>query len=88
MRTFKMNKKYLNEFIEALAKLRGKADIKDFLSGILTIQELDEIPKRLQIIKMLKKSITQREISVALGVGISTVTRGSIEIKKGRFKKI
>jgi TrpR family transcriptional regulator, trp operon repressor len=83
-----MDKKYLKEFIAALAKLKGEADIGDFLSGILTIQELDEIPKRLQIIKMLKKGVTQREISAALGVGISTVTRGSIEIKKGRFKRI
>jgi TrpR family transcriptional regulator, trp operon repressor len=83
-----MNKKYLKEFIAELMKHSGKADIEDFLKGILTIQELDEIPKRLQIVKMLKQGIPQREISVRLGVGISTVTRGSIEIQKGKFKTI
>ena len=83
-----MNKKYLREFIAALMERKGKSEIEDFLEGILTIQELDEIPKRLQIVKMLKKGIHQREIAASLGVGISTVTRGSIEIKKGRFKNI
>jgi TrpR family transcriptional regulator, trp operon repressor len=83
-----MNKKYLGEFVAALTKRKGKTEIEDFLKGILTIQELEEIPKRLQIVKMLKKGIPQREISAHLGVGISTVTRGSIEIKKGRFKTI
>jgi TrpR family trp operon transcriptional repressor len=83
-----MNKKYLREFIAALMEHRGAAEIEDFLDGILTMQELDEIPKRLQIVKMLKKGVAQREIAAQLGVGISTVTRGSIEIKKGRFKNI
>jgi TrpR family trp operon transcriptional repressor len=83
-----MKNKYLQEFIAALMERKSKAEIEDFLEGILTIQELDEIPKRLQIVKMLKKGIPQREIAAALGVGISTVTRGSIEIKKGRFKTI
>jgi TrpR family transcriptional regulator, trp operon repressor len=83
-----MNKKYLREFIAALMERKGKTEIEDFLEGILTMQELDEIPKRLQIVKMLKKGIHQREIAASLGVGIATVTRGSIEIKKGRFKKI
>ena len=81
-----MNKKYLREFIAALMERKGGAEIEDFLKGILTIQELEEIPKRLQIVKMLKKGVPQREIAAMLGVGISTVTRGSMEIKKGRFK--
>jgi TrpR family transcriptional regulator, trp operon repressor len=83
-----MKNKYLREFIAALAERKSEAEIGDFLEGILTIKELDEIPKRLQIVKMLKKGVSQREIAASLGVGISTVTRGSIEIRKGRFKNI
>ncbi len=83
-----MNKKHLREFIRALMERKDEADIEFFLTGILTLQELEEIPRRLQIIKMLKKGVPQREIAAALGVGISTVTRGSIEIKKGRFKDL
>jgi len=62
--------------------------MENFLLGLFTPQELKEIPTRIQIIKMLKKGIAQKEISEKLGVGIATVTRGSIELKKGRFINI
>lgn len=58
----------------------------DFLNGIFTPQELIEIPTRLEIVKMLKEGIPQHKIAEELGVGIATVTRGSKELKKGRFK--
>lgn len=60
----------------------------DFLYGILTPQELDEIPTRLQIVKLLKKGVPQHEIAKLLKIGVATVTRGSKEIVKGRFKTI
>jgi len=62
--------------------------MQDFLEGILTPQELIEIPHRLAIIKMLKKGISQHEVAEKLGVGIATVTRGSKELQKGRFQTI
>jgi len=60
----------------------------NFLYGILTPQELEEIPVRLQIVKLLKKGTPQHEIAQKLGVGVATVTRGSKEIAKGRFSSI
>lgn len=60
----------------------------DFLNAILTPTELEEIATRLQIVKMLKKGIPQHDIAQKLGVGIGTVTRGSNEIKRGRFKNV
>ena len=83
-----MDRKYLREFIAALMERKGMAEIEDFLEGILTIQELEEIPKRLQIVRMLKMGIPQRRIASELGVAIATVTRGSMEIKKGRFTDV
>lgn len=62
--------------------------MENFLDGILTPQELEEIPVRLQIVKLLKKGIPQHEIAQKLGVGVATVTRGSKEITKGRFSSI
>jgi TrpR family trp operon transcriptional repressor len=61
--------------------------MEEFLMEFLT-QELEEIPKRLAIVKMLKKGIPQHQIAQTLGVGVATVTRGSKEISKGRFKKV
>ena len=80
-----MNATYYNSLIETFLSLKTKKDVKEFLDGILTPKEREEIPVRLQIVKMLKKGIPQHEIASKLGVGVSTVTRGSKEIAKGNF---
>ena len=77
-----------NQLRDFLLQIKNKDEMENFLLGILTPQELDEIPMRLQIIKMLKKGVPQKEISRGLGVGIATITRGSREIRRGRFKYV
>jgi len=81
------DRKYFQELVEEFLRIDKPEDMADFLRGILTPSEIDEIPKRLQIIKLLKAGVLQKEIAVRLGVGIATVTRGSKEVKRGRFKK-
>lgn len=83
-----MNSKYLGQLIVEFLRVKNKKIMKNFLLGLLTEQELEEIPTRVQIVKMLKKGIPQQKIAEKLGVGIATVTRGSSEIKKGRFVNI
>lgn len=83
-----MNRNYLDELIEYLLMIDSKGEMENFLRGLLTERELEELPKRVQIVKMLKKGRTQREIAQELGIGVGTVTRGSTEIKKGRFRSI
>lgn len=82
------DKALLNELIQILLSLKTPVDLEDFLYGILTPKELLEIPKRLEIVKKLKQGIPQHEIANNLNVGVATVTRGSKEIQKGRFKNI
>ena len=62
--------------------------MRDFLFGILTPSELDEIVTRLQIVKLIKKGLPHQEIARRLKVGVATVTRGSRELRMGRFKNI
>lgn len=81
-------KKNLHELINVVLTITDEKDMRNFFEGIFTPNELEEIPTRLQIIKMLKKGVSQHEIAEKLGVGIATVTRGATEIKKGRFKTI
>lgn len=80
--------RFLNALIDTVLSIKTKKELKDFLEGILTPQELDEIPTRLQIIKKLKKGIPQQQIAKELQVGVATVTRGSKELQKGRFANI
>lgn len=77
-----------NQLRDFLISTKSTKEMENFLLGILTPQELDELPMRLEIVKMLKKGVPQKEISRILGVGIATVTRGSRELKKGNFKYV
>lgn len=82
------NNDQLNDLIELFLSIKNREEMKDFLLGILTPKELEEIPTRLSIVKMLKSGTPQHEIASELGVGIATVTRGSAELKRGRFKTV
>jgi len=83
-----MNEKYLEDLIEEFLKIKDKKVMRNFLMGLFTEQELEEIPTRIQIVKMIKKGLPQQKIAEKLGIGVATVTRGSKEIQKGRFINI
>lgn len=83
-----MIKRDVTQLIDTLLSFQTRSEMHNFLEGILTPKEIEEITKRLEIIKMLKAGISQHEISKKLGVGIATVTRGSKELQKGRFKEV
>jgi TrpR family trp operon transcriptional repressor len=80
--------KYLDNFLNEVLVLEDKHELLEFLKGILTPKELEEIPNRLEIIRLLKQGLPQHQIAEKLGVGVATVTRGSKEIQKGRFKQV
>lgn len=71
-----------------LLQIRSVSEMSDFLRGLLTEGELEEISKRVCIVKKLKEGVPHQQIAKELGVGVATVTRGSKEIQKGRFKQI
>ncbi len=81
-------KRYLDQLMEVLMSVKSKEEMEDFLRGLLTPTELEEIPKRLQIVVRLLKGQSQRQIADELGVGIATVTRGARELRSGRFKVV
>lgn len=85
-----MNPKFVDELARLLVSLKNGQLAKSFLKNILTPKEIEEISTRLQIFKLLKKGIPQREIAKRLKVGIGTISRGSRELKydKTDFNKI
>lgn len=82
------NPYWFNELIETILSIKSKDEMSDFLFGILTPKELDQLSTRLQIVKMLKKGINQHNIAKSLKVGVATVTRGSRELKNSRFQNV
>ncbi len=73
--------------VKALARLlasaRNTREIASLLGEILTPQELTAVSERLQIIKMLLKGSTQREVRDQLNVSIATVSRGARLLQEG-----
>lgn len=78
----------MNELICLLFSVKTEKEMRELLEGLLTPKELEELPKRIQIVKMLKSGVPQHEIAETLGVGVATVTRGSKEIQKGNFSMV
>lgn len=72
--------------ISVIDTIQDKRLLEDFLVGITTAKERDELAKRLEVIKRLLDGQPQHKIADDLGVGVATVTRGSKELSDGRFK--
>lgn len=82
-----MKKSGLSFLIESLLSVKSKKEMEALLHGLLTQKELEEIPKRLEIFRQLKRGVPQHEIAGKVGVGIATVTRGSLELQRGQIQK-
>ena len=79
---------YKYELVEIFSKIHGdRGFMAEFLKDMLTPAEFETIALRWQIVKKLNRGETHRSIAGDLGLGISTVTRGSRELrnKNGGF---
>ncbi len=71
-------KQYKKELLEMLSQMAAdKRQLSDFLHDILTPAEYREIATRWQIVKKLADQEGHRTIASELGIGVSTVNRGS-----------
>lgn len=81
-------KEYRRELVNVFTKINANKELThEFLLDIMTPAEFDEASIRWQVVKKLKKGETHRQVAGDLGIGISTVNRGSRELrnKKGGF---
>ena len=71
---------------DLLAVLAGLSDIRDIsslLSDLLTPQETEALTERWLIAERLSRGEPQRAVADALGVSITTVSRGARSLKYG-----
>ena len=85
-----MNSDFIKQLAKVIVDIEDEKLAEDFLKNILTPSELEEISKRLQVVKLLNKGIAQREVAKKLAVSMGTVSRGSRELKYGAkgFSKV
>ena len=75
-------------FTSIVHEIRDKELLEDFLLAVTTPKERAELGMRVEIIARLLDGEPQAKIAADLGVGVATVTRGSKELKAGRFKAL
>lgn len=71
------------DLLAVLATLSGAADIDLLLRDLLTPHEREALAERWQIVKALAGGHTQRDVRDRLGCSITTVSRGSKQLKYG-----
>ena len=71
-----------NEIAQYLARTDNPQKIQLLLESILTPAELHDLSLRWELVKMLKKGKSQRQIAGELHISLCKITRGSRELKK------
>ena len=86
----KNSEQYKKELVDVVYKIaKDKELLADFIKEILTPREFDNLGVRWQIVQRLGKGEHHQAIAEALHLGVSTVTRGSREMRKkeGGFRR-
>lgn len=76
----------MRDLVHTLAITSDESLLEDLILGLTTEKELAEMLQRIEIVKRILKGDTHHRIAEDLRVGVATVTRGSKELAKGRFK--
>ncbi|MCX6557855.1 MAG: Trp family transcriptional regulator [Candidatus Aminicenantes bacterium] len=74
--------KAMEEMARALAATSDPRAILRFLNSLLTPNEIREISSRWELVKLLDRGDSQRQIARQLGLSLCKITRGSRELKK------
>jgi len=74
------------DFVGLTHSINDRELLEDLLFSVTTPHERKEIGRRIEIVKRLLQGEAHQVIASDLRVGVATVTRGSRELGKGRFK--
>lgn len=82
-----MKTKLVKKMTDLLWQIKDKDYMFNFLEDLFTQKELKDITERVQILRLLKKWKTQRDVAEELGISVTTVNRGAKVLKnwKGAF---
>ncbi len=65
----------------AIASLSSPTDVEEFLAEILTPVELRKLISRWELLELLEKGVSQRQIAARLGLSLCKITRGAKILK-------
>ncbi len=76
--------KKIKSLVGALLSIKNQQDMLNFLRDLCTLEELQEISSRWQVVQMLNQGMPYRQISQKTGVSTTTVTRIAYWLKHGQ----
>lgn len=87
MQNWKTSK--LKKLAQAFLLLKQEGDLLNFLRDLCTLEELEELSARWEVVLLLEKGVSYREIAQKTGVSTTTVTRIAhwLEHGEGGYKK-
>jgi len=68
---------------KAILQLKTEKEVASFFRDLCTLEELEEMTKRFQAVKMLQKGKPYRKIAEKTGLSTTTVTRVAHWLKHG-----
>ncbi len=71
------------ELLDVLASLHDAGEVARLLDDLLTPAEIEAFGDRWAIVRLLAAGHSQREVRDQVGVSITTVSRGSRQLKYG-----
>ena len=71
------------EVLTVLCNIDEPEKMQRFLLDLLTPNEIEEIGRRWELIKLLADGVPQREIAKQLGISLGKISRGAHEMKYG-----
>lgn len=75
--------KKLKNLAQAITTIKDPKDMEIFLRDLCTLEELDELSSRWEVVLMLNNDKSYREIAKQVGVSTTTVTRIAHWLKHG-----
>ena len=73
----------LKKLIQALLTLKTENELLNFLRDLCTVDELQELSIRWEIVQMLENNLSYREIAKKTGVSTTTITRIAYWLENG-----
>jgi len=69
--------------VDSILKLKKRSDLKDFLTDLLTPEEMLDLGQRLRIAKLILKGKTYEYITEKVSVSTTTVSKVAQALKHG-----
>jgi Trp operon repressor len=75
--------RFPKDLLAVIAAIDEPAELAHLFADMLTPAEIESVAERWAIVKRLASGESQRDVSERLGVSVTTVSRGSRQLKYG-----